>query len=100
MLGQSVGEAPDASKLLAAPPPVEAPSRAASIYTHTGGGAPQAPPRPADGAFLSRRLVTAAGAPPPFAPTVRGGTSPASWGSDSATGLPRALAPRRARRPW
>lgn len=68
MLGQSVGEAPDASKLLAAPPPVEAPSRAASIYTHTGGGAPQAPPRPADGAFLSRRLVTAAGAPPPLPP--------------------------------
>lgn len=68
MLGQSVGEAPDASKLLAAPPPVEAPSRAASIYTHTGGGAPQAPPRPADGAFLSRRLVTAAGGPPPPLP--------------------------------
>lgn len=36
------------------------------LFTPAGGGAPQAPPRPADGTFLSKELVTA-----PLAPVVR-----------------------------
>lgn len=87
MLGRSVGDAPGTNGVLAAPPPVGAPSRAASIYTRGGRrSAGPAPPR--------RRNVPLRGArdgPPCSRCTsrpVRGGAPPASRGSDGATGCP------------
>lgn len=84
---RSVGDTPGTNGVLAAPPPVGAPSRAASIYTRGGRcSAGPAPPR--------RRNVPLQGArdgPPCSRCTsrpVRGGASPASRGSDGATGCP------------
>lgn len=74
-------------------PPLFTPTRGAALLRPR-----PAPPTERSSPGGSWRPLAAP--PRPFAPTVRGGTSPASWGSDSATGLPRALAPRRARRPW